>query len=262
VEEAAAGARSEDPNFMMSLARGLAVLECFTDHRDFMSVALASTETGLSQSAVRRCLYTLTKLGYAEQLGQFYRLTPKSLTLGYAFLSSDQLVASAQPIMDKLRDETGESCSLGVRVDDQLVYAARSSTKSIMSVSLTVGSRLPLYCTSMGRILLAGLSHENLEAYLRMADLAPVTRHTITSRTDLLTAVAAAREEGYAIVDQELELGLRSIAVPVFGRDRSVVAALNVATQVSRTPAAELRTRILPHLRAASQQLGQIVYRA
>jgi IclR family pca regulon transcriptional regulator len=246
--------RPGDPDYMVSLARGLAVLRCFAEKQRPMTIAQASQETGLSRAAVRRCLYTLTQLGYALQEGQSYMLRPKTLALGYAYLSSSSLVARAQPILEQLRDELHESCSMGVMEEDEVYYVARAESSRIISVALRAGSRLPLYATSMGRVLLSGLSRAEREVYLRRTDLAPRTPRTITDRSELLAVLDRVAEDGFAIVDQELELGLRSVAVPVLGRN-GIAASINIGTQAARVPLAELRSRYLPALRRASRDL-------
>jgi len=243
-----------DPEFMMSLARGLAVLRCFAEHEGPMTIAQASRSAGLSRAAVRRCLHTLVQLGYAAQSGQAYVLRPKVLSLGYAYLSSSTLSMRAQPLLDQLRDELGESCSLGVIEEDEVYYVARAESRRIMAISLRVGSRLPLYATSMGRVLLAAQPRHDQEAYLDRTELRPLTPKTTCDRAALLDIFAQVAEQGFAVVDQELEPGLRSIAIPVVGRSGSV-AALNVGTQAARIATADLRTRCLPALRRLAQRL-------
>lgn len=244
-----------DPEFMTSLARGLAVMRCFAEQERPMTIAQASKLTGLSRPAVRRCLLTLTKLGYAAQDGSHYALRPKVMSLGYAYLSSTPLALRAQPLLDQLRDDLGESCSLGVVDDDQLCYIARAEVSRIMSIALRVGSRLPLYATSMGRVLLAGMSRDDRTAYFRRTSMTALTEQTETHPGRLNSLCEKIAEEGYAIVDQELESGLRSIAVPVRGLSGAVVAALNVGTQAARVPVTELRTRYLPSLRRCARDL-------
>ncbi|WP_145203774.1 IclR family transcriptional regulator C-terminal domain-containing protein [Sphingobium sp. B2] len=246
-----------DPEFMMSLARGLAVLRCFAEQERPLTIGQASQMTGLSRAAVRRCLYTLVRLGYAAQEDLSYVLRPKILSLGYAYLSSSSLAARAQPILDHLRDELGESCSLGVLEEDEVYYVARAEAGRIMSIALRVGSRLPLYATSMGRVLLAAKAREEQEAYLDRTELAAFTPKTLCTKSALVERLGQVRDDGFAIVDQELELGLRSIAVPVIGKG-GVVAALNMGTQAARISAADLRTRCLPALRRGAQRLGMI----
>jgi IclR family transcriptional regulator, pca regulon regulatory protein len=243
-----------DPEFMTSLARGLAVLRCFADEQKPMTIAQASRLTGLSRPAVKRCLHTLVRLGYAAQDGVNYALRPKVLALGYAYMSSSTLAMRAQPLLDQLRDDLHESCSLGVIEEDEVYYVARAEVSRIMSIALRVGSRLPLYCTSMGRILLAAQPREHQEAYLRRTALVALTPKTETRPAKLLEILEHVAEEGHAIVDEELELGLRSVAVAV--RERSgVVAAVNIGTQAARIALPDLRSRYLPGLRRVARNL-------
>jgi IclR family transcriptional regulator, pca regulon regulatory protein len=257
------GARNEavvgDPKFMTSLSRGLAVLSCFAEHRRPMTLSQAAQRTGLSRASVGRCLYTLVKLGYAAQMGRDFSLRPRALTLGYAFLSSNPLSVVAQPILDQLRDRLHESCSLAVLDGDEVVYVARAEVIRVMSVVLRIGSRLPLYCTSMGRVLLASEPEQQQRAYLRRTALLQRTSRTQVKPEELLQALAKVRRQGYAIVDQELELGLRSLAVPVTRLDGLTVAAINIGTHATRVPIATLQSRYLPELHDAARELsGQI----
>lgn len=244
-----------DPEFMTSLARGLAVLRCFADNERPMTIAQASRLTGLSRPAVKRCLHTLVRLGYAVQDSSHYSLRPKVLALGFAYLSSSSLAMRAQPLLDQLRDDLHESCSLGVLEEDDVYYVARAEVSRIMSIALRVGSRLPLYCTSMGRVLLAGLDRPAQLAYLQRVDVTSRTPQTVTKPALLLEVLRSVAEEGYAIIDQELEMGLRSIAVPVV-IDGRVIAAINVGVQADRISLPELRTRYLPALRRVARDLA------
>ncbi|KMS61912.1 IclR family transcriptional regulator [Sphingobium baderi LL03] len=250
-----------DPEFMTSLARGLAVLCCFADEQRPMTIAQASRLTGLSRPATRRCLHTFVRLGYVAQAGANYTLRPKVMALGYAYLSSSTLAMRAQPLLDQLRDELHESCSLGVSEEDEVYYVARAEVSRIMSISLRVGSRLPLYCTSMGRVLLSGQSKESQRTYLRRTKLVALTPHTQIEPGNLLALFDHVANEGYAIVDQELEIGLRSIAVPVEGPD-GIVAAVNIGVQAARITMAELRSRYLPPLRKIAAELRVLVANA
>jgi IclR family transcriptional regulator, pca regulon regulatory protein len=247
-----------DPEFMTSLARGLAVLRCFAEAQRPMTIAEGSRLTGLSRPAVKRCLHTLVRLGYAAQTGVTYELRPKVLALGYAYLSSSSLALRAQPLLDDLRDALHESCSLGVIEEDEVYYVARAEVSRIMSIALRTGSRLPLYCTSMGRVLLAGQPREVQEAYLKRTPLLARTPATQTDPHALLALFQHVAEEGYAIVDQELEAGLRSVAVPVVVAGR-VVAAVNIGTQSALVPEGELRLRFLPALRRVARDLAAMV---
>ncbi|HMA30466.1 MAG TPA: IclR family transcriptional regulator C-terminal domain-containing protein [Casimicrobiaceae bacterium] len=250
-----------DPDFMASLARGLAVVRGFSQQRRGLSIAELSLRTGISRAAVRRCLYTLEKLGYvAAEDDRTFGLRPQILSLGHAYLSSAPLVLAAQPVLDRVSAKLDESCSLAIMDGDDILYIARSwSGKRLLSIDLGVGSRLPAHCTSMGRVLLAGLEPDDLAAYLRRVKLVPHTARTIVDREELRNALAATRESGYALVDQELEVGLRSIAVPVKDFRSRVVAAINIGAQAPRVSLAEMQKTFLPALQDAAGELGLLV---
>jgi IclR family pca regulon transcriptional regulator len=252
-----------DPNFMASLARGLAVIRAFTQQRRHLTIAQLSQRTGIPRAAVRRCLYTLAKLGYvASDDGRAYALRPRILALGHAYLSSTPLANAVQPLLDQITSDLHESSSMAVLEGDDILYIARSSTTTrVMSIDLGIGSRLPAYCTSMGRVLLAGLPDADLQAYLSRVKLTRLTGRTVTTRHELVNVLKAVRRDGYSLVDQELEIGLRSIAVPVADRDGRPVAAINVGTQSSRVSVAEMETRFLPPLHAAAHELGLLLAR-
>jgi len=245
-----------DPDFMASLARGLSVLSCFAEHRKPMTISQLSQRTGITRASVRRCLHTFVKLGYAAQEGSNFSLRPKVLSLGYAYLSSSSLAVLAQPLLDGVRDNLRESCSLGVMEGDEVCYVARSETSRIMSVALRVGSRLPLYCTSMGRVLLAWQHPEQQRAYLSRTALLQRTSRTIVNPDHLIHLLSEVRAEGHSLVDQELEVGLRSIAVPVFGRKGGLVASINIGTQSARVGIDELKDRYLPELLRIAHDLS------
>jgi IclR family transcriptional regulator, pca regulon regulatory protein len=250
-----------DPNFMSSLARGLAVIRAFSQQRSRLSIAQLSLRTGIPRAAVRRCLYTLTQLGYvACEDGRNFALRAQILALGHAYLSSTPLVTSAQPLLDQVSQAVHESCSMAILDGDEIMYVARSSTsKRIMSIDLGVGSRLPAFCTSMGRVLLANLPAAELSAYLRRVKLTPHTSKTLVAKDRLASALDTVGTQGYAIVDQELELGLRSIAVPVSDSRGRVAAALNVSVQAVRVTIPEMEQSFLPPLHAAAHDLGMLL---
>jgi IclR family pca regulon transcriptional regulator len=252
-----------DPNFMASLARGLAVIRAFTQQRRHLTIAQLSQRTAIPRAAVRRCLYTFSMLGYVgTEDGRTYALRPRILALGHAYLSSTPLVYAVQPLLDQITSLLHESSSLAVLEGDEILYIARSSTTTrLMSIDLGIGSRLPAYCTSMGRVLLAGLSAAELDLYLSRVKLVKLTTRTVSTADELRGALNAARRDGYAVVDQELEIGLRSIAVPVSDRDGRSVAAINVGTQSSRVSVAEMESKFLPPLRAAAHELGLLLAR-
>jgi len=249
------GSHAGDPDFMSSLARGLSILQALDVRGHALTVSQASLATGMPRAAARRCLYTLSVLGFVNNNRGSYSPRPKVLTLGFSHLSSLPLPLAAQPLLDRCRDRLHESCSVGVLDEDEVFYQARAETMRIMSISLHVGTRLPAYCTSMGRVLLAYLEKAHLEEYLSKVHLVPRTSRTITSVSALRAILLGVRRMRYAIVDQELELGLRSIAVPVCDQQGTVVASLNAGTQAARVNLRELTQRLLPELRRAAADL-------
>lgn len=251
-------AMTGDPNFMTSLARGLAVIRGFTQQKRSLTISQLSHRTAIPRAAVRRCLYTLQRLGYVgADDGKNYSLRPKILGLGHAYLSSTTLATSAQPLLDHVSDVVHESSSIALLDADEILYVARSSTtRRIMSVDLGLGTRLPAYCTSMGRVLLAHLPPAEIDAYFARVKLVAFTNRTVIGQERLRREFETIRRNDYAIVDQELELGLRSIAVPVRNLAGRVVAAMNIGTQASRISLAELERRLLPELQSAARELG------
>ncbi|MCU9949156.1 IclR family transcriptional regulator C-terminal domain-containing protein [Pseudomonas sp. PDM13] len=246
-----------DPNFMTSLARGLAVIHAFQERKRHLTIAQISHRTEIPRAAVRRCLHTLMNLGYVTTDGRTYSLLPKVLTLGHAYLSSTPLAVTAQPILDRLSEQLHEACSMATLEGDEILYIARSATpQRLISVDLSVGSRLPAYCTSMGRILLAALDDAALEEYIEHADLQIKTSRTVHTPEGLRASVAEIRTQGWVIIDQELEVGLRSVAVPLKDSAGQVLAALNVGTHAGRVTRQELETRFLPVLLEASKEIS------
>ena len=248
-----------DPSFMTSLARGLAVLTAFSDQRRTLTIAQISHKTGIPRAAVRRCLHTLKQLGYASSDANNYALKPKVLTLGYSYLSSTPLAVSAQPCLDQISRSLHESCSLAVLENNEVLYVARSSTSRIMSVALNVGSRLPAYCTSLGRAILAYLPEVELKNYLDRVEMRAYTEHTVVTPKKLREVLSAIRIAGHAVVEEELEVGLRSIAVPVRGASGAIVAALNIGAQATRVTRAQMEQEFLPLLLKGSQELSALL---
>lgn len=251
--------RTGDPNFMSSLARGLQVIRAFSEFRRNLTISQVSQATGLSRAAARRCLYTLRELGYVGEDNKRYFLQPQVLTLGHAYLSSTPLAVSAQPYLDEVSRTLHESCSAAILDGDDIVYICRSAETRIISISLLVGTRLPAYCTSMGQVLLARLPAQQLEAYLARVKLVARTERTITTVPALRKVLAQTRASGFALLDQELETGLRSIAVPVFDRRGNVAAAINVGTHASRHTPEEMKARFLPELERCAQGLRELL---
>lgn len=249
-----------DPNFMASLARGLEVIQAFTPQRRLMSISQISQKTGIPRAAVRRCLYTLNKLGfvYADD-GKNFELRPHILALGHAYLASTPLAKSTQPVLKHLSQTLNESCSIATLDGDDILYIARSFTSRIMTIDLDIGSRLPAFSTSMGRVLLSQLPPDALTAYLNRVQLIRYTQYTLSSTSRLRTELEKVREQGYAINDQELEIGLRSIAVPIVSPSGRTEAALNTSVHASQVSVAELTTRILPEMQRAAQELSLLL---
>jgi IclR family transcriptional regulator, pca regulon regulatory protein len=239
---------ARDGAFVQSLERGLLVIRALSSPEPQALSEVART-TGLSRAATRRFLLTLERLGYVSHTGARFALTPRVLELGYAYLSSLTLPEVAQPHLERLAGRVQESSSVSVLDGDDVVYVARVPTRRIMSVRISVGTRFPAYATSMGRVLLAGLGNDEVEATLARADLRQLTARTITSTDDLRDEIERVRRQGYAVVDEELEAGLRSIAVPIHNSARAVTAAINLSVQASRTTVADMKRRLLPPLR-------------
>lgn len=246
--------RRED-HYVQSLARGLGVITAFGADRSAMTLSEVALEAGLSRAAARRFLLTLVDLGYVRADGRLFRLAPRVLDLGYAYLSSLSLPGVAEPHLEWLVHETGESSSMSVLDGTDIVYVARVSASRIMSVAINVGTRFPAHATSMGRVLLAGLDEEQLDAYLRAVDLTALTTRTVGSAEELRARVDEVRRAGFALVDQELEAGLRALAVPVHDRQGRIVAAVNVSSHVSRLSKEKARRQFLPLLLEAAGRI-------
>lgn len=240
---------------VQSLERGLAVLLAFADHEEPMTITEISKLTALSRPVIRRLLITLSKAGYVRADGRHYTLTPRVLRLGYAYLSSQPLVDIAEPHMEQLTRAIQESCSLAALDGTEVVLIARVQNRRIMSINLDVGIRLPSYATSMGRMLLAGLGHDELDSHLAAAKLEPLTSHTITQESELREELARVREQGWCIVDQDLEEGVRSAAAPVRSRDGQVLAALAASVHASRVDLRAMREEYLPHILDAARAI-------
>lgn len=248
-----------DPSFMTSLARGLAVIKAFSDQRRAMTIAQLSHKTGIPRAAVRRCLYTLKQLGYADAEANNFYLNPKILSLGYSYLSSTPLTISAQPTLNQISRELNESCSLGVLEDNEVIYISRSQSSRVMSVALNAGSRIPAYCSSMGRVLLSTLGEDDLSDYFSRVRMIAHTDRTVIKESELRDILSNVRQRGYAVVEEELEIGLRSISVPVRGASGMPAAALSIGAQASRTNRSQLEQSFLPILLNAASDLSVLL---
>jgi IclR family pca regulon transcriptional regulator len=259
---------ADTPDFVVSLARGLDIIKAFgrTDSNstslpslrpaDALTLSEVAEATGLARAVVRRFLYTLAELGYVATDGKYFRLTAKILDLGFSYLSSFSLPKIAERFLEEVTLATNESSSASVLDGDEIVYVARVQTRRIMSVSLGVGSRLPAFCTSMGRVLLAQLSADALDQYFKSAKFSKFTDQTVCDPEKLRKELKTVAKQGFALVDQELELGLRSLAVPVFAGGGRAVAAINVGTQAARTTKSQLLQQFLPVLRQAAKSIS------
>jgi IclR family pca regulon transcriptional regulator len=249
-----------DPDFMTSLARGLAVIQAFSQKKRQLTISQVSAKTGFSRAAVRRCLYTLAKLGFAgsDDNRHFY-LRPRVLALGHSYISSMPLATAAQPILEHFSRLMHESCSIATLDGLDIVYVARANVTRIMAIDLGVGSRLPAFCTSMGRVLLANLPPDELESFLARIEFTRYTERTIVTVDKLRPILRLALRNGYSIVDQELELGLRSMAVPIQNPSGKVVAAVNVGAHAQRVSNQDMLNKFLPHLRVAAQELCMLL---
>ncbi len=232
------------------------MIEAFQDLPDGVTVGDVASRTALSRAAVRRLLITLELLGYASHSGSVYRLSSRTLRLGFSFLSSCSLSVLALPVLEEISAAIHESSSLSTLEGDEIVYLARSATKRVMSVGLSAGSRLPAYCTSMGRVMLAAMTRDDLAAYMGRVELKKRTPKSITRKAVFAAELEQVRKQGYSLVDEELEVGLRSLAVPVHSRSGKVVASMNTGVQAARVTAQAMIERFLPVLREGAQRLS------
>lgn len=255
VEQTEVGEPTRRDHYVQSLERGLSVITAFGPHAPQLTLSEVARTTGLTRAAARRFLLTLVDLGYIRTDGKLFELTPRVLDLGYAYLSSISLPGVAEPHLEWLVHETGESSSMSVLDGHDIVYVARVPTSRIMTVAINVGTRFPAYATSMGRVILAGLDEPALAAYLSGLTLEPLTARTVPTTDDLRARLAEVRQQGYALVDQELEPGLRALAVPVRDKRSRVVAAVNVSSHVSRLTKEKARREVLPLLQEAAQRI-------
>jgi IclR family pca regulon transcriptional regulator len=248
---------ARDGTFVQSLDRGLAVLRAFDAEHPRLGLSDVARATGLTRAAARRFLLTLVRLGYVRVDGREFSLRPRVLELGWSYLSGLTLPEVAGPHLEALVARVRESSSVSVLDGDEIVYVARVPTKRIMTVLIAVGTRFPAHSTSMGRVLLAGLPHAELAAYLQRAEFTLHTDRTVTDPVELRAVVEHVRRQGYAVVDQELEAGLRSAAAPIRDADGRVVAAVNVSAHASRTSMTELEEVLVPELLETARRIEE-----
>jgi IclR family pca regulon transcriptional regulator len=253
-----AGAPAASDQYVQSLARGLAVIRAFDTDHPKMTLTEVAARTELTRATARRFLHTLVELGYVRTDGKIFALTAKVLQLGYAYLSGLSLPQLAQPHLEELSLELGESTSAAVLEGTDIAYIARVSTRRIMTVGITVGTRFPAYATSMGRVLLAALPPAKLEEYLAAAEIRPLTPGAIGTRTALLAELDTVRAQGWCLLDQELELGLMSVAAPVHDGP-TVVAAINVSLQAQTVSAQPDPDAYLAAVREAALATAELI---
>jgi len=244
---------------MGGFAKGLSVIEAFGQGYERLTISEASRLTGLDRATARRCLLTLTEGGYAAFDGKFFVLTPRVLRLGYAYLSSTSLPRQLQPFLEQLSEATQESSSAAILDGAEIIYIARAAQRRVMSIGLNIGSRLPAYCASMGRVLLAALPENEMMDVLRRSNLQALTPKTLTDIRALAEEIGRVREQDYALIDQELELGLRSIAVPIRDSAGKTVAAVNTGVHVARASTERMVDEFLPRLLDLQKMLEKIL---
>ncbi|HET7835114.1 MAG TPA: IclR family transcriptional regulator [Variovorax sp.] len=246
-------------SYVQSFARGLQVIRSFSAGAPRQTLSEVAAAPGLTRAGARRILLTLQTLGYVTSDGKLFALTPRILDLGFAYLSSMPIWNRAEPVMEALVQQVQESCSAAVLDATDIVYVMRVPTHKIMRISLGVGSRLPAFCTSMGRLLLADLDEDERRARLEASPREAFTKHTVTDVGALLAKVAQARRQGWCLVNQELEEGLISIAAPIVDRAGRTVAALNISGQANRTSAKVMQDSMLPALLAAAREISRLL---
>jgi IclR family pca regulon transcriptional regulator len=248
-----------DKEYVMGLEKGLAVVEAFGIQKGPLTLSQAAEITGHTKAAVRRSLLTLCKLGYALQNGRQFQLAPRSLRLGHAYVASDPLTKVAQPLLEMTSERTKESCSIAVLDSQYSVFVGRSTHRRSLSTGLGVGARLPAYCSATGRVLLAGMARGDVEFMLRRMSRPALTPHTRTSLADVMREINTARDEGFAVCDEELEIGLRSIAVPIRSGAGTLLAALSLSVATSRMSRAQAVESLLPELERARRNFAALL---
>ncbi len=250
---------NKSTDFVGSLAKGLRVLEAFGADSPRRSISDVAQNTGLDRATARRCLLTLHEVGYANYDGKYFSLTPRALRLGLSALASMPLPQIVQPWLDQLSETIGQSCSVAILDGHEIVYLARAAQRRVMSVGLMPGSRLPAHCTSMGRVLLAAMPEAQARELLDGMNLSPRTPNSLADVDSLMVEIARVRDQGYASVDQEVELGLRSIAVPVLNQHGDTVAALNTGfAAITPDPQVAVET-YLPKLLQIQAGLARVI---
>jgi IclR family transcriptional regulator, pca regulon regulatory protein len=253
------GVEGEGRAYVTALARGLSVMKAFDEQHARLTLSDVARIVGFPRASARRALLTLQSLGYVESNGRLFSLSPQVLTLARAYLASSPVPRVAQGFLENVSESLGESCSLSILHGDEVIYIARSTRKRIGSLHRDVGAHLPAHCTSMGRVLLAALSDTELDAFIGAVRLQSFTPYTTITKSELRALIQKVRRNGYSLVDQELEIELRSICVPVHNAGGRVIAAMNVSAQASRTTKKQMVDRFLPALRDAAMKMRPLL---
>ncbi|MEI9852210.1 MAG: IclR family transcriptional regulator C-terminal domain-containing protein [Sphingomonas sp.] len=253
--EAALPKPPKDPEYLSTLERGLSVLRAFDQDHPEMPLSEVAVATGLSPAVARRCLKTLVELGYVAQHGRRFLLRPEVLVFGSAYLSSMNIEHVALPPLQALRDQTGDSASMAVLSGTHILYVAHVSTNRHIRLGANVGTRFPLHATSLGKVMVAFGGEEAIAAYLTQAPYERFTERTVIGAEGMRDRLSAIRERRYDSALDELDYGIVSIAVPVFGSDRRAIAAINCSTSTTRISQDELVRTRLPLLRDAAHEI-------
>jgi IclR family pca regulon transcriptional regulator len=247
----------EDPDFLDAVEKAMRVIQAFSATEPALRITRVAELTGLTRATARRLLLTFERLGFVESNDGLFRLTPRVLRIGYSYLSSLPFAEHIQGELRSLAEEFNESCSAATLDGEEIVYVARVPAKRSMTITLAVGSRLPAYPTSMGRVLLAGLSDEALEEYFSRATIQQLTAQTVTNRERLRAIIAETKSNGFAIVDGEREEGVRSAAAPIRASTGQVLAAINISVNAARVPLEYLQESIVPRLKATAAEISR-----
>lgn len=249
----------EDKEYVAGLEKGLAIIEAFGIRNGPLTLSEAAEITGHSRASARRSLLTLQRLGYVECEGKFFRPAPRVLRLGHAYLTSTPMAKLVQPVLEAISERTQESSSLAVLDGTDAVFIARAATRRSLSNGLGLGSRLPAYCTATGRVLLAALPAEEAELLLKRMARHQLTPHTRTEVPMLMALLDEIRSQGYAVSNEELELGIRSMAVPIRDSAGRTVGSMSVVTSTSRHTVEKMIENLLPELEGARRMLGAML---
>ena len=249
---------SANSEFIQSFAKGLLLIEAFAGKNTSLNISEAAKLTKMTRAAARRYLLTLLDLGYVTQIGNDFRLTPKVLRLSETYIASNPLAIDSQEILDELSKELNESTSIGVLDGNEVVFIARSTSKRILTIELGVGTRIPAYCSSMGRVILSGMDPTAMLELISQSELIQRTKFTLTKQNQLLGEIEKTKTQGYSLSDQEIELGLRSLSVPIINKSGKYVAALAISSQTARMDKEAMVESFLPKLLIASKKLSKM----